>query len=65
MNVGKSIEIARAQKGWKSYELAEKLGIAPASLSALKKRESCTGDMLGKLCDVFDVKASEFIALGE
>lgn len=65
MNLGKSIQIARAKRGLQVKELAEKLGMKPTSLSQLSSQDSCTGATLQKLAKAFDMKVSEFIALGE
>lgn len=65
MNLGKSIQIARAKRGLQVKELAEKLGMKPTSLSQLSSQDSCTGATLQKLAKAFDMKVSEFVALGE
>jgi transcriptional regulator with XRE-family HTH domain len=65
MNLGKSIQIARAKHGLQVQELAEKLGMKPTSLSQLSSQKSCTGATLQKLAAAFDMKVSEFVALGE
>jgi transcriptional regulator with XRE-family HTH domain len=65
MNLGKSINIARAKHGLLVKELAERLGMSPTSLSQLTAQTSCTGATLQKLAKAFDMKVSEFVALGE
>jgi transcriptional regulator with XRE-family HTH domain len=65
MNLGKSINVARAKHGLKAKELAERLGMTQTSLSQLSAQTSCTGATLQKLAAAFDMKVSEFIALGE
>lgn len=65
MNLGKSINVARAKHGLQVKELAERLGISPTSLSQLSAQKSCTGATLQKLADAFGMKVSEFVALGE
>lgn len=65
MNVGKSIRVALAKKGMSQKQLAEQLGMRQTSLSQLAAQTSCTGATLEKLASAFDMKASEFVALGE
>ncbi len=65
MNIGKSIGIALVKQGMKKKELAAKLDIDPTGVSKLVGKESCSKSTLDALCKAFDMKASEFIALGE
>jgi plasmid maintenance system antidote protein VapI len=65
MNVGKSIKVALAMRDMKQKELAEVMGVKPASVSQLASQTSCTGETLGKLAAAFGMAASEFIKLGE
>lgn len=65
MNLGKSISVARAKHGLQVKELAKRLGMSPTSLSQLSGQTSCTGATLQKLAKAFDMKVSEFVALGE
>jgi DNA-binding Xre family transcriptional regulator len=65
MNTGKSIQIALVNKGWQKKDLAEKLGVTRSTVSNLVKSSTCTGQALDNLCEVFEMKVSEFIALGE
>jgi DNA-binding Xre family transcriptional regulator len=65
MNIGKSIQIALVNKGWQKKDLAEKLGVTRSTISNMVQSETCTGKALAKLCEVFEMQASDFIALGE
>ncbi len=65
MNIGKSIQIALIDKGWQKKDLASKLGVTRSTVSNLVSSSTCTGKALDNLCDVFEMKASDFIALGE
>jgi DNA-binding Xre family transcriptional regulator len=65
MNIGKSIVIALVDKGWQKKDLAEKLGVTRSTVSNLVKSSTCSGQALDNLCEVFEMKASEFVALGE
>lgn len=65
MHIGKSVEIALIKKGMKKKDLAKALGVSAVTVSSLVNSHSCKGQMLEKLCDVLDMKASDLIALGE
>ena len=65
MNIGKSIKIALINKGMKNKDLAEKLGVSPPKVSVLCGKPTCSGKMLDQLCTAFEMKASDFVALGE
>ena len=65
MDIGKSVQIALVQKGMKKQDLATELGVTKATVSTLVSNTSCTGPMLEKLCKIFEMKASDLIALGE
>lgn len=65
MDIGKSIKVALAQRDWKQKDLAEKLGITEVAVSSLVRCKECSGSRLRSLSKVFDIPASEFVALGE
>ena len=65
MNIGKSVKILLAQREMNQTELAVEVGTSRAVMSYVCNHESCSPDMMKKLCDVFDMRASELIALGE
>jgi DNA-binding Xre family transcriptional regulator len=65
MNLRKSIKKCLAQHDMNQKDLAEKLGMRETSLSQLAAQKSCTGATLQKLADAFDMKVSEFVAMGE
>lgn len=65
MNFRRSLKLALAQRGMTQKALAEKLGMRESSMSQLAAQTSCTGATLQKIADAFDMKVSEFIALGE
>jgi len=65
MNIGKSIELALVHKQMKKIELAKAMGLSANSISTLCKTPTCSGKTLDKLCTVFNMKASDFVALGE
>lgn len=65
MNLRKSIKTALAQRDMSQKALAEKLGMRETSISQLAAQTSCTGATLQKLAEAFEMKVSEFVALGE
>ena len=65
MNVGKSIKVALAKREMRSGDLAKILGVTPQTVSTMSGRATCTGQMLIHLAQSFDMKVSEFVALGE
>ena len=65
MDIGKSIEIALIHRGIKKKDLADQLEVSRTYVSYLVGSETCSPSMLDKLSRVFEMKASEFIALGE
>ena len=65
MNIGKSVRVAMAKRDIKPKELAEKMGASRQYIGQLMKAEAVGAGTLNKLCEVFDMKTSEFIALGE
>ena len=65
MNISKSINIALAEREILKKELAEGIGVTPVAISNICSSRTCSGKMLIKLADFFDMKVSEFVALGE
>lgn len=65
MNISKSINIAISQREILKSDLAEGVGVTPVRISQICSGNVCSGKMLVKLADFFDMKVSEFVALGE
>lgn len=66
MDIRKSIKIACAKKDISQKELAVISGLSETAISQLiNGRRQFTQQSLGRLCEAFDLKSSEFIALGE
>lgn len=65
MNFRRSLKLALAQRDMTQKALAEQLGMRETSLSQLAAQTSCTGATLQKIAEAFDMKVSEFVALGE
>lgn len=66
MDLKKSINKAIAETGKSNKELAEFLNVAPKTISAWKaKTQSPSAFKLEMIAAFFEMKPSEFIALGE
>ena len=65
MNIGKSIRLALAERDMQKQELAEKMGVTRTTITNLLNSTTCAGSRINDLCGIFDMKASDFIALGE
>lgn len=65
MDIGKSIELGIIHAGTNKTRFANKLGVSPQYLTELISKDTCSGPMMIRLCEAFDMKASELVALGE
>lgn len=65
MNVGKSVKVAIALNGKSINWLAEQLNVGRVRASVIANSERANQETIEKLASVFNLKASEFIALGE
>ena len=65
MDVGKSVRIAMASEGINQTRLAERIGITRQSVSHICKQKTANSKYIDRLAKAFDMKASDFIALGE
>jgi DNA-binding Xre family transcriptional regulator len=65
MNFRRSLKLALAQRDMTQKALAKQLGMRETSMSQLAAQTSCTGATLQKIAEAFDMKVSEFVALGE
>ena len=66
MNLGKSIRVGQAMVGMTQREVASDIGINVATLNQIAKgKRLCRSDVLERLAACFNMKVSEFIALGE
>ena len=65
MNVGKSIKVALAQKCMSQAELAKRMGLTHTWVSPLANKPKASTATLEALVAQFDMKVSEFLALGE
>lgn len=66
MNIGKSIRIGCAKNDLNQKDLAALTGISTVTIShIISGKTQCRQSTLESLCAAFNMKASEFIALGE
>jgi transcriptional regulator with XRE-family HTH domain len=65
MNVGKSIKVALAKRGVTQVDMAKKMGCGRVWLSRLANSRSASMNTVEELAAAFDMKVSEFVALGE
>lgn len=65
MNVGKSIKVGMAKRDMKPLELAEKMEVSRQYVSQMMASKQTGIGTINKLADVFEMKVSEFLALGE
>lgn len=65
MNLRKSIMLALAHHDMRQKDLAQKMEMSQAGITQLMSQTSCTAVMLERLAEAFDMKVSEFVALGE
>jgi len=65
MNIGKSLKIALLKNDMEQSDAAEKMGIHQSHVSKISCGKAITTETLARLAKTFDMKVSEFIALGE
>ena len=65
MNIGKSLRIAMAEKNVKFAWLAKELKVTPTRVRHIAQQTDCNTSLIARLAIVFNMSASEFIALGE
>lgn len=65
MNIGRSTKIALAISGQNNKWLADQIGVTTSQASRIKGQKGVSSPTLVILADVFKMKVSEFVALGE
>ena len=65
MDIGRSTKIALAISGHNNEWLANQIGVTASQASRIKGQKSVSCPTLEGLSKAFDMKVSEFIALGE
>lgn len=65
INAGKALKVLMAKREVSRDQLSKDLGLSTVTISALRNSKLISGANLVKLCDYFNLKASEFFILGE
>lgn len=65
MNVGKSVRVAMAKRDIKAKQLCELMGCSRQYVGQLMNGEQAGVGTINKLAEIFGMKVSEFVALGE
>ena len=65
MDLRKSLRVAIASKGVRNIDVAEYLGYTPQQITNWLREGNISSQNITKLSEYFEMKASEFIALGE
>jgi transcriptional regulator with XRE-family HTH domain len=65
MNIGKSIKLAKVKNEINYEQLAELIGLSRAQVAALSAKPHASCKNIERLAKAFNMKPSEFIALGE
>lgn len=65
MNAGKSLKIALAKREMNQKQLAAKMKVSTAYICRLAAKEKIGMGTVTLLSEAFDMKVSEFVALGE
>jgi DNA-binding Xre family transcriptional regulator len=65
MNAGKSLKLLMVQRDISRDQLSKDLGLSSVTISGLRNNKLISGRNLVKLCEYFNLKASEFLKLGE
>lgn len=65
MNIGRSVKVALAQRSKTVTWLSLQLGISRTRASTIANSENASMATIKKMADIFNMPASEFIALGE
>ncbi len=65
MNIGKSITVALEGKKENTSWLARQMGVSRTRAGVLKNSRGCQTNTIKRLAEIFGMKESEFIALGE
>ncbi len=65
MNIKRSLKIALAKQDMTQKALADSLGYTRQRLNGIQKQKNIRPETLKSIADIFGLKVSEFIALGE
>lgn len=64
-DVGKALRICRTKHLVSNAQVAEALGVAPQQASRIANTQHASTRTVEKLAALFDMKPSEFLAIGE
>lgn len=65
MNIGKSLKMALLKNDMEQADLADKVGIHQSNISKISCGKTITTETLARLAGAFNMKVSEFVAIGE
>lgn len=65
MHIGKSLKMALAKKGMRQQDLAKQLEVTHQYVNQLARSPVSSINAIVMLSEVFGMKVSEFVALGE
>ena len=65
MNISKSVNVALAKEGETKLWLSEQMGVSVETIYRRMAVNNPTSVSIQKFADVFNMKPSEFVALGE
>lgn len=65
IDVGKSLRVAMTLHDMQGVDLAARLDTSPQQVTIWRRSKSATFKTVKKLADVFGLKISEFLVLGE
>jgi len=65
MNIGKSLKISLLKNNMEQSDLAQKLGIHQSNISRIANCKTITTETLERIAGAFNMKVSEFVAIGE
>ena len=65
VNTGKALKIIMAKRGISTNDLAALYGCNQGRISNLRNSKSMGWEAMERLCSIFEIKVSEFIAEGE
>lgn len=65
MNIGIAVRVALAKQDHDINWLADKLGVSHTRASKVARSTNVNSNTIARLAEIFGMKPSEFIALGE
>ena len=64
-HAGRAAKVALAQRGKSRAWLADQLGVSPQRASGVLNNESSSLETMRQMADLFGLKLSEYVVLGE